>query len=111
MVDARPSPVDRVFGNPDLLGDLVGGRETDPVDVFRQHVRITPHLLDCLLAVGLEDSYSPAGADAVAMQEQHDLADLLCLLPRMRDPFPALGTDPVYRLEFGGSVLDHGENL
>jgi hypothetical protein len=42
--------------NPDLLGDLVGGREPDPVDVFRQHVGIAPHLLDCLLAVGLEDS-------------------------------------------------------
>jgi len=62
MVDARPRPVERVSGNPNLLGDLIGGREADPVDVFRQRVRIAPHLLDCLLAVGLEDSHRPAFA-------------------------------------------------
>ncbi len=111
MVDARPCPVERVSRNPDLLRDLVGGREADPVDVFRQHVGIAPHLLDCLLAIGLEDSHRPAGAHAVAVQEQHDLADLLCLLPRMRDSLPALGADAVHRLQFGGSVFDHGENL
>ena len=97
--------------NPDLLRDLVGGREADAVDVLRQHVGIAPHLLDCLLAIGLEDSHCPAGADAVAVQEEHDLADLLRFLPRMGDPLPALGADPVHRLQFCGSVLDHGENL
>src|SRR2546425_12192163 len=103
MVDARPSPVERVSRNPDLLGDLVGGREADAVNVFRQHVWIAPHLLDCLLAVGLEDSYRTAGADAMAVQEQHDLADLLCLLPCLRDPLPALGADAINSLQFGGS--------
>src|ERR1039458_769835 len=29
----------------------------------------------------------------------------------MRDPLPALGADAIDRLQFGGSVLDHGENL
>ncbi len=89
MVDARPCPIDRVSRNPDLLGDLVGGREADAVDVFRQHVGIAPHFLDCLLAVGLEDSHRTAGADAVAMQEQHDFPYLLSLLPCVRDPLPA----------------------
>jgi hypothetical protein len=32
---------------------------------FRQHVRIAPHLLDRLLAVGFEDSHRSAGAHAV----------------------------------------------
>jgi hypothetical protein len=75
VVDARPCPIERVSRNSNLLRDLVGGREADPVDVLRQHVRIAPHLLDCLLAVGLEDSHCPARAHAVAVQEQHDLAD------------------------------------
>src|SRR5438132_12262994 len=74
----------------------------------RQRVRILAHLLDCLLAIGLEDSHRPAGADAMAVQEKHDLADLLCLLPRMRDSLPALGADAIDRLQFGGSVFDHG---
>src|ERR1039457_1905694 len=97
--------------NPDLLRDLVGGREANPVDVLRQRVGIAPHLLDCLLAVGLEDSHSPAGAHAMAVQEQHDFPYLLCLLPCVRDPLPALGADAIDRLQFGGSVLDHGEHL
>src|SRR5262249_52711554 len=108
VVNARPRSVYRVSRNPDLLCNLVGGRETDPVDVLRQRVRVLTHLFDCLLSVGLEDSHRPAGTDAVAMQEEHDLADLLYLLPRVRYPLPALGTDPVYRLEFCGSVLDYG---
>src|SRR5204862_2026367 len=94
-----------------ILRAIWSGGEADPVDVLRQHVGIAPHLLDCLLAVGLEDSHCPAGADAVAVQEQHDLADLLCLLPRVRNPLPALGSDSIDSLQFGGSVLDHGENL
>ncbi len=45
------------------------------------------------------------------MQEQHDFADLPCLLPCVRDPLPALGADAIDSLQFGGSVLDHGQNL
>ena len=107
MVDARPSPVERVSRNSNLLRDLVGGREADPVDVFRQHVGIAPHGLNCLLAIGFEDAHCTAGADAVAVQEQHDFPNLLRFLPCMRDPLPALGADTIDRLQFGGSVLDH----
>ena len=108
MVDACPRPVERISRNPDSLGDLVGGREADPVDVFREHIGIALHLFDCLLAVGLEYPHRPAGAHTVAVQEQHDLADLLCLLPRMGDPLSALGADAIDSLQFSGSVLDHG---
>src|ERR1039458_9008663 len=111
VVDARLCPILRVPRNPDFLRNLVGGREADPVDVLRQHVGIAPHLFDCLLAVGLEDAHRPARADAVAMEEQHDFPYLLCFLPCVCDPLPALGADAVHGLEFGGSVLDHYENL
>src|SRR5438477_5846460 len=107
MVDASPRPIERVSRNPDPLRDLVGGREAYPVDVLRQHVWIAPHGLNRLLAVGLEDAHRPAGADAMAVQEQHDFADLPCLLPCMRDPLPAFGADAIDSLQFGGSVLDH----
>src|SRR6266568_3738786 len=111
MVDASPRPVERVSRNPNFLGDLVGGREADPIDVLRQHVWIAPHLFDCLLAVGLEDAHRPAGADAVAVQEQHDFPYLSCFLPCVRDPLPALGADAIDSLQFGGPLLDYGENL
>src|ERR1035437_5819329 len=62
MVDAGPRPIKRIPRNSNLLRDLIGGREADPVDVLRQHVRIAPHLLDCLLPIGLEDSHRSAGA-------------------------------------------------
>src|SRR5438552_7836771 len=106
MVDACFSPVDRISRNPDLLRDLVGGREADAVDVFRQQVGIAPHGLNRLLAIGLEDSHRTAGADSMAVQEQHDFPDLLCLLPSLCDPLPALGADAIDSLQFGGSVLD-----
>src|ERR1019366_1962383 len=87
------------------------GCEADPVDVFCQHVGIAPHLLDCLLAVGLEDAHCPASAHAMAMQEQHDFADLLRLLPCVRDSLPALGAYAIDGLQFGAPLLDPGDNL
>jgi hypothetical protein len=38
---------------------------------------------------------SSTGADAVTVQEQHNLPNLLRLVPRSFDPFPALGADTV----------------
>jgi hypothetical protein len=108
MIDPR---LGAVLRNPDLLRDLVGGSEADPVNVFRQCVRIAAHFFDCLFPVGLEDAHRPAGAHAMAVQEQHDLADLLRLLPCLRDPLPALGADPAYRLQFGWAAFDDGKNV
>src|ERR1035437_7776886 len=95
MVDPRPRPIERISGNPKFLGNLVGGREADAVDVFRKHVRIAPYLFNCLFTVCFENSSRSTGAYAVAVKEQHNLTDLLRLLPRPFDPFPALGADPV----------------
>ena len=69
------------------------------------------HLLDCLLAIRFEDSHRTARAHAVAMQEQHDLANLFCLAPCSLDSFPALGPDAIDRLQFGGSILDDAQDF
>ena len=42
-------------------------------------------LLDGVLAVGLVDAHGPAGADAVGVQEHHDVADDLLLRPGFLD--------------------------
>src|SRR2546430_12654993 len=43
------------------------------------------HFFNCLFPVGLENAHRPAGAHAMAVEEQHDLADLLRLLPRSEE--------------------------
>src|SRR5664279_1603534 len=72
MVNARARPIKRIPRGSNLLRDLIRSREADSIDIFRQHVRITPHFLNRLLPIGLEDSYRPAGAHTMAVQEEHD---------------------------------------
>ena len=44
----------------------------------------------------------------LAMQKQHDPANLFGLLPCARDPLAAFGSNAIDRLQFG---VDHSENL
>src|SRR5664280_577286 len=90
MVDAGPRPIKRIPRNSNLLRDLIGGREADPVDVLRQHVRIAPYLLDCLLPIGLEDSHRSAGTHTMAVQEQHDFSYLFRFLPCLLNSLPGV---------------------
>jgi len=101
MVDAGPRTIDRIPWNPDLLRDQVGSRESDPVDIRRQCVRVFANFCNCLIALSLKSPHGSAGADAVTVQEEHDFAYLLCFAPRLRNPLPALRADPVHRLQFG----------
>src|SRR5664280_1932975 len=111
MVNAGPRPIKRIPRNSNLLRDLIGGREADPVDVLRQHVRIAPHLLDCLLPIGFEDSHRSAGAHTMAVQEQHDFSYLFRFLPCLLNSLPAFRTDPVDGLQFRDPVLDHAQDF
>ena len=66
------------------LGDLVGGLEADARDISGQPVWVLGDLLDRLVPVRLVDAKGPAGADAVAVQKDHDLPDHLLLVPTPR---------------------------
>ena len=74
--------------------DLVGGAEADAADVACQAVRVFRDQLDSIRAVGLVDAHRPRGADPVAVQEQHDLADDLLLGPAGDDALGAFRADP-----------------
>ena len=111
MVQTGAGTDDRVVRDADLLRDLVGGLEADAVDVLGQAVWVGLDLLDRALAVGLVDAHRPAGADAVAVEEHHDLADDLLLGPGFLDALAALGADAVHVLQPGGLLLDDVENL
>jgi hypothetical protein len=63
-----------------------------------------PDLLDRLLAVGLVDAEGAGGADAVAVQEDHDLPDRLLLGPGGGDLLQPHLADAFHRQELLGVV-------
>ena len=100
--DAGVQPLRRLRGQPKFHRDRVGGLEADAPDVPGQPVGILGHDRDGVGAVSLEDPYRPGRADAVGVQEQHDLAHSLLLGPAGHDLLGgALRPDPVH-LDEGG---------
>ena len=91
-----PHPDHRVLGDAELERDLIGGAEADTADVARQAVGVLRDKGDRLLTIGLEDPHRARRADAVGMQEQHDLADRLLIRPAGDDPGGTLGADTGY---------------
>ena len=53
VIDPGAGPAERVFGDTDIMGDLVGGLEADSVDLLGQHVGIPPDSFDGLVTIGL----------------------------------------------------------
>ena len=90
--------------------DEVGGAEADAANVAGQPVGILRDHLHGIGAVGLVDAHRPRGADAVGVQEQHDLADDLLLGPAGNDARGALGADPGHLAQPAGLLLDHLEH-
>jgi hypothetical protein len=66
--------------------------------------------LDGIGTIGLVDTHRPRRADAVAVQEQHDLADHLLLGPAGDDPLRPLRADPSYLAQARRLLLDHVEH-
>ena len=79
--NAGAHPLRRLPRHAELHGDGVGGPKPDAADVAREPVGILGHDLDGVVAVGLEDADRARRADAVGMQEEHDVADGLLLGP------------------------------
>ena len=89
IADACTDPDHGRLRDPELHRDRVGGPEPDAADVAREAVRVLRHDLHRISAVGPEYPHRPRGADAVAVQEHHDLADHLLLGPGIGDPLRA----------------------
>ena len=49
----------------------------------------------------------PVLTDSVAVQEEHDLADLHSFMPSLRDPLPALWPDPINRFQVSRVIAYH----
>ena len=109
--DSGAQPDHRGLFDAELHGDRVGGLEPDAADVPRQPIGVLRHDLDGVRAVGLEDANRPRGSDAMAVQEDHDLADDLLLGPGVGDPFGANGADAGHLAQPFGLGLDDVEDL
>src|SRR5262249_55743512 len=79
-----------------LCRNLGSGAEANAPDVASQPVRIFRDHSDGVGTVRLVDAHRPRRAYAVAVQEQHDLADDLLLAPPGNDPLGAFRSNAGY---------------
>ncbi len=108
--DAGADPHHGVLGDAELRRDLVGRLEADTADVAREAVRVLADDRHGLGAVGLVDPHRPGRADAVGVQEQHDLAHDLLLGPAGGDPRGAHGADALDLAQAAGVGLNDVEH-
>src|SRR6202022_933934 len=84
--------------------------EADATDVPGQPVRVLRDELDGVGTVVLVDAHRARGADAVAVQEQHDLTDDLLLGPTANDALRPLRADPGHLAQAARLLLDDVEH-
>src|SRR5581483_11467769 len=75
--------------NAEPASQLVGGLETKAPYIGSQAIGIAFDQLDGLLAVCFVDAHRPAGADAVRLQKDHDVAHRLLFLPAFSNALDA----------------------
>ena len=109
--DARAHPHHGGLLDPELHGNIVGGLEADATDIACQAIRVLGHDLDGVAAIGLEYPDRPRCADAMAVQEDHDLADRLLLSPAGNDPTRTHRANAVDFPQASGLRLDDVEHL
>ena len=100
--DPGPDPDHGRLLDAELHGDGIGRLEANAADIARQPVGVLGHDLDGIGAIGLVDPHRPRRADAVAVQEDHDLADDLLLGPGVGDALGAHRADAVDFLRRSG---------
>src|SRR5208282_6229911 len=90
-----------------LPGNLVGGLETNAVNVLGQPVRVVADLLNGALAISPVNAHGSTRADAVRVEKQHNVADDFLLVPRCLDSLPAFWADAVHIFQPGRRLLDN----
>ena len=83
VVYSRRDAVGRVVRHAELLRYRVGGGEAYALHVERYLVRVGLHHLERRRAVFFEYAHRVARADAVALEEHHDLAHVALFAPRL----------------------------
>ena len=94
----------------ELGRDLVGRAEADAADVACQPIGVLRDQPNGISAISLVNAHRARRADAVAVQEQHDLADDLLLGPAGDDPLRALRANAGHLAKTTGLLLDDVEH-
>jgi len=110
VADASADPDHRGWFDAKPHGDGVGGLEADAADVAGQAIRVLRHHLHGVDAIGLENPHRARSADAVAVQEHHDLADDLLVGPGADDALGAHRADARNLPQALGRAFDHVEH-
>ena len=84
--DASAHPDHRGLLDAELDRDRISCLKADPADVLGQPIGVLGHHLNGVATIGLVDPHRPCRADAMAMQEDHNLADNILLSPGVGDP-------------------------
>ena len=108
--DAGTGPHYRRLWDAEFLRDLVGRDEADAADVAGKAIGVLLDQRDRIGPIGLEDAHRPRCADAVALQEHHDLADRLLLGPAGGDALEPRLADAVDLEQALRRALDHIEH-
>ena len=108
--DTGPEPDHRRLLDAEAHCQRVRSPEADAADVARELVRVFRHHPDRVGAVRLVDAHRARRADAVLVQEDHDLADRSLLGPRFADPCGADGADSLHLPEAVRFRVDHVED-
>ncbi len=104
VLDAGHQAGQAIMGQTEPHGQRIGGAEANAVDITLQRIRILTDDLLGFLAILLIDLGGEARRDIVALQEEHDLADILLLRPALEDQVTLMDADA------GASVSRFGSN-
>src|SRR5262245_8947973 len=89
------SPNHRVSWNPESLRQRIRRLETNAVDVEGQAVRILLDAGNRLVAVGLVDTDGSGSANAMGVEEDHNLSNDFLGFPRLNDSLLTLWANAV----------------
>src|SRR6266446_7691543 len=93
-----------------LARDLVRRAEADASDIASQPIGVLRYEPNGISAVSFVDAHRARRADAVAVQEQHDLPNHLLLCPASDNALRALWADPGHLTQATRFLLDHIEH-
>src|SRR5512136_1226993 len=109
--DSRLYPCRRVLFKAHACGDLVRREKTDSENVGRQPVRILRNDFDGVPTVLLEDLGGIGRTHPMPLEEDHDAADLLLLLPGLVDHLDPLVPDAVHLVEVSDMLVNDLQGL
>ena len=111
MGNACPRSQRRIFSNPHLPGNLIGGFKADASNIPRQAIGVFRNHLDGISTIGLVNPDSTSGTDAVLIKKKHDLPNGFLILPAFNNHPGTMGADTCNCSKHIRCILDDIKHL